>query len=78
MLQVKKCLTTTLVKFCTLTEILISVFLAGYIRPICLPVSMDLDNRLRNTKPPLTVVGWGVTENNTQSNVKLKVDVGVM
>ncbi|KAF2895868.1 hypothetical protein ILUMI_10303 [Ignelater luminosus] len=46
-----------------------------FIQPICLPVSEALDPSVGSR---LTVVGWGITENETKSDVKLKLDVPVV
>ncbi|KAK5649793.1 hypothetical protein RI129_000822 [Pyrocoelia pectoralis] len=46
-----------------------------YIRPICLP-PVNLPNPPPNT--PLTVAGWGATENGTSSDLKLKVEVPLL
>ncbi|KAF2895865.1 hypothetical protein ILUMI_10310 [Ignelater luminosus] len=47
----------------------------NFIQPICLPVSEAPDP---STGSKLTVVGWGITENDTKSDVKLKVNVPVV
>lgn len=46
-----------------------------YIRPVCLP-PVNLPNPPPNT--PLTVAGWGATENGTSSDIKLKVEVPLL
>ncbi|KAF2881991.1 hypothetical protein ILUMI_24172 [Ignelater luminosus] len=48
-----------------------------FIKPICLPLSSELQN---NTFTGLTgvVAGWGKTEDNHKSDVKLKVEVPVV
>lgn len=44
------------------------VTFTNYIKPICLPVSSNLSQKL-------TVAGWGSTENRRESDVKLKVSL---
>ncbi|KAF2898727.1 hypothetical protein ILUMI_07448 [Ignelater luminosus] len=48
---------------------------SDYIRPICLPPE-NLPAPPYNSL--LTVAGWGITENNTASDIKLKVDIPLL
>ncbi|KAF2895588.1 hypothetical protein ILUMI_10583 [Ignelater luminosus] len=52
-----------------------NVTFTDFIKPVCLPISIDFEKSLSYTNNRLTVVGWGVTENNTESDVKLKTEV---
>jgi len=47
-----------------------------YIGPICLPTSPTRGN-IRYDSGDMTVAGWGRTENRSQSNIKLKLQVPV-
>lgn len=45
------------------------------IRPICLPLAQELRPRRNHHEQRYTVVGWGLTENKTTSDIKLKVEM---
>ncbi|KAF5298244.1 hypothetical protein FQR65_LT09755 [Abscondita terminalis] len=51
------------------------VTFTDYVRPICLPPT-NLPNPTVNT--PMTVAGWGATENSRSSDIKLKVDIPLL
>nr|XP_015836792.1 PREDICTED: uncharacterized protein LOC661375 [Tribolium castaneum] len=53
-----------------------SVNFTDFIKPICLPTTPEELNKSYIGRK-LTVVGWGVTENGSESNVKLKVQLPV-
>lgn len=44
-----------------------------FVKPICLPLSSELQNAQYNAKDKFTVAGWGKTEWGRSSPVKLKV-----
>lgn len=46
-----------------------------YVRPICLPLSQDLQGITDYEGIQFTVAGWGATENSSRSYTKLKVDL---
>lgn len=46
-----------------------------YVKPICLPLSDDLQELTSFHGTQFTVAGWGYTENGVSSETKLKVDV---
>ncbi|XP_045461321.1 CLIP domain-containing serine protease 2-like [Harmonia axyridis] len=48
----------------------------NYIKPICLPLAEEEKSKTYNGNR-LTVAGWGKTENRSESNVKLKLQVPV-
>ena len=51
-----------------------SITFTNWIKPICLPISPEIANKNYDGKM-LTVAGWGLTENGTTSDVKLKVEL---
>ncbi|KAF2895869.1 hypothetical protein ILUMI_10304 [Ignelater luminosus] len=48
---------------------------SNYIQPVCLPVREASDSSVGST---MTVVGWGIIENDTTSDVKLKLEVPIV
>ncbi|KAF5271713.1 hypothetical protein FQA39_LY08036 [Lamprigera yunnana] len=51
--------------------------ITDFIRPICVPTSQELQEMNFVGSTP-TVAGWGKTENRSESNVKLKLDLPVV
>ncbi|KAF5271718.1 hypothetical protein FQA39_LY08041 [Lamprigera yunnana] len=51
--------------------------ITDFIRPICVPTSQELQEMNFVGSTP-TVAGWGKTENRSESNVKLRLDVPVV
>ncbi|KAF2886004.1 hypothetical protein ILUMI_20169 [Ignelater luminosus] len=54
-----------------------TVEFTNFIKPLCLPLSQRLRNKDYNGRE-LTVAGWGRTETQRQSDIKLRVDVPVL
>nr|XP_017107880.2 serine protease grass-like [Drosophila bipectinata] len=63
---------TRLVNDIALIRLKDPVRFTDWIRPICLPMSLDLQLESQSTTKPLEVVGWGITELNQLSNVPKK------
>jgi len=50
--------------------------LTYFVKPICLPTTPELRSKTNVVGEKFIVAGWGKTEKVSQSNLKLKVDVG--
>ena len=58
-----------------LTVTLVQRVFAAFVGPICLPSSEEFSRNYTGER--LFVAGWGITEKNMASTVKLKVQVGI-